>query len=197
MATVHAILQPVIPGDLHASELAGLLACGWATEFTLSSAFASAAGVEAIAAKLIAVGDKCRVFIGVRNGATTAQGIAALLKSKASVYAVDTATRYRIFHPKVYIARNDERATVLISSSNLTHAGLFNNIEAGARIELERANESDQAFLQKLDQNLSDLPVRFPENCYLLTSARMVVSMIRDGRLEDERDPKNICSPLR
>lgn len=190
MAVVHAILQPVVAGDLHAAALRELLRCGWATDFVLSSAYVNSPGVGSVEREISAVGATCQVFVGVRNGSTTGQGLAALLRTGASVYAVDTATRSRIFHAKVYIARSADRAVVIIGSANLTHAGLFNNIEAGARIELDLTDPSDRDFLQKIEGNLRDLPVNFPDNCYPVTTRRQIIEMIRDGRLEDERDQR-------
>lgn len=190
LAVVTPILQPLAPGDLHAIKLADLLGSHWADRFVLSSAFTNFAGVSAINAELTAVQDRTTVYIGVRNGSTTAQGVNALLSTGATIYAVDTATRSRIFHPKVYIACNDARAMAIVGSANLTHAGLHNNIETGVKIDLDLTNVDDLSCLENLERSVSDLPAAHPNNCYGITTRREIVQMMRDGRLVDERDPR-------
>lgn len=189
MAIVHAIFQPVTAGHQHAGELIGLLAEPWISSVILSSAFANTNGVAEIAPSLRALGNRCKVFIGARNGSTTAQAIAGLLATGVDVYLVDTAMRARIFHPKVFMARGHGLARILMGSANLTHAGLFNNIEAGASIELNLADPSDAAFLDTFSAGFQTLEAAHPEHCFAIQSGRQIVTLLREGVLEDERKP--------
>lgn len=189
MAVVRAIFQPVTNGHQHASELNGLLTEPWITSVVLSSAFANTNGVAEVAPALRALGNRCKVFIGARNGSTTAQAIAGLLATGVDVYLVDTAMRARIFHPKLFIARGNDVARILMGSANLTHAGLFNNIEAGANIELNLADPSDAAFLDTFSAGFQTLEAAHPEHCFAIQSGRQIVTLLREGVLEDERKP--------
>jgi HKD family nuclease len=188
MAVVRTIQQPST--EFHGDELVELLQVDWANEFLLSSAYLNSAGAASLRNVLETVGVRCRAYIGIRNGATTAQGIAGLLKAGVRVYAVDTATRLRIFHSKVYLARGEERATVIIGSANLTYPGLFNNIESGAHLSLDLDNLNDRLFLERLEQGFQNLQTNFPEHCFQVTSGREIVILMRQGLLEDEREPK-------
>jgi len=126
----------------------------------------------------------------VRNGSTTAQSLAALLKLGIETYAVDTATRSRIFHPKLYLAIGSNQARAIIGSANLTHAGLFNNIEAGSDISLDLTDPSDKAFSDTMIAGFDDLLINHPHHCFKVVDGRHIVDLMRQGLLEDERNPK-------
>ena len=160
------------------------------TDLLLSSAFANSAGVSAVSASLAPVAGKCRAFIGVRNGSTTAQALAALLRLGVTLYGVDTATRSRIFHPKLFLAIGGAQARAVIGSANLTHAGLFNNLEAGADLELDLNNQSDSYFVDGFLNGFQDLVVNHPVHCFPVFSGRQIVDLMRQGLLEDEQNPK-------
>lgn len=160
------------------------------TELLLSSAFANSAGVGSVSVALAPVAGQCRAFIGVRNGSTTAQALAALLRLGVALYAVDTATRSRIFHPKLFLAKGAVRARAIIGSANLTHPGLFNNIEAGADLELDLHDQSDSDFMDGFLNGFQDLVANHPLHCFPITSGRQIVDLMKQGLLEDERNPK-------
>ena len=146
MAQVLPIFQPLTPGHQHVDYLVKLTSEPWLKSLILSSAFANSAGVAAVAAALAPLENKCRAFIGVRNGSTTAQSLAELLSLGVEVYGVDTAMRARIFHAKLYLGVGEDRARAIIGSANLTHAGLHNNIETGADIKLDLSDPVDKVF---------------------------------------------------
>lgn len=190
MAIVRPIFQPVTAGHQHVHRLIALASEAWITELYLTSAFATASGVDAISASLKPVASQCRAFVGVRNGVTTAQALAALLRIGVSLYAVDTATRSRIFHPKLFLAKGTARARAIIGSANLTHPGLFNNIEAGADLELDLNNRSDSDFVDSFLAGLAALVANHPDHCFPIISGRQIIGLMKQGLLEDERNPK-------
>lgn len=190
MAKVCAIFQPLAGEQRHAAQLASLAAEPWLERLVISSAFLNSAGVAAVSVALAPVASMCRAFIGVRNGSTTAQATAALLKLGVELYALDTATRSRIFHPKAYIATGPSQARAIVGSANLTHAGLFNNIEAGTDIELDFSDASDKAFVDTMLDGFHDLIVNHPQHCFRILSGRQIVELMKQGILEDERNPK-------
>lgn len=190
MAQVLPIFQPITAGHRHVNQVAELAREAWMTQFLISSAFANASGVAAIAGAVGPVAAQSRAFIGIRNGSTTAQGIAALLALGVRVYAVDTAVRGQIFHPKLYLATGANQARAVIGSANLTHAGLHNNVEAGADIRLDLTDASDKAFVDHFVDEFARLVAGFPIHCFPITRGREVVELMRQGLLEDERNPK-------
>lgn len=190
MAKVRAIFQPLAGGQQHATELVSLAKEPWLEKLVISSAFSNSAGVAAVSAVLAPVAGVCRAFIGVRNGSTTAQATAALLKLGVELYALDTATRSRIFHPKAHLATGAGRARAIVGSANLTHAGLFNNIEAGSDIELDLTDVSDKAFVDTILDGFENLVINHPQHCFRIYSGRQIVDLMNQGILEDERNPK-------
>lgn len=156
----------------------------------LSSAFANSAGVNAVSTALVPVAGQCRAFIGIRNGSTTAQALSALLRLGVTLYGVDTATRSRIFHPKLFLAKGAVRARAIIGSANLTHPGLFNNIEAGADIDLDLSDQSDVDFVDGFLDGFQNLVANHPIHCFPINSGRQIVDLMKQGLLEDERNPK-------
>lgn len=190
MAQVLAIFQPVTAGHRHVNQVVALANEPWLTSLVLSSAFANSAGVSAIADALAPVADRCRAFIGIRNGSTTAQSLSSLLSLGVEVYGVDTAMRGFIFHPKLYLAVGEDRARAIIGSANLTHAGLHNNVEASADLALNLDDQGDKAFADHFAGELQRLVNDFPEHCFPVKSGRQIVDLMRQGLLEDERQPK-------
>jgi len=102
------------------------------------------------------------------------------------VFAVDTASRGIIFHPKLFLAEGASHAAILIGSANLTFPGLHNNIEAGAILDLDLSLADDKAFLAQLVKTLEDLPSRFPEHVIHVKDLSAVEALFEDGRLLDE-----------
>lgn len=190
MAKAQPIFQPMTAGHEHVHYLVSLITEPWLKSLMLSSAFANSAGVAAVAAAVAPIGHKCRAFIGVRNGSTTAQSLAALLDLGVEVYGVDTAMRARIFHPKLYLAVGDECARAIIGSANLTHAGLHNNVEVGADLRLDLVDPVDKVFVEHFAGEFQRLIDDFPRHCFSITSGRQIVDLMRQGLLEDERNPK-------
>lgn len=194
MAQVSALFQPLHTTDSHCDALLSLLAAD-ASHYHLSTAFARHQGIAPLASSISSRRDKTRVFVGVRNGSTTAQGLISLLRTGASVYGVDTGFAGAIFHPKFYAAVFAQSAQVIIGSANLTFAGTNNNIEASALLTLDLGNDGDKDFLDKLVSGLDSLESNFPLNCYRIRSVRQIVSLMNEGVLEDERVAREETGP--
>ncbi|WP_298469295.1 phospholipase D family protein [uncultured Erythrobacter sp.] len=194
MAVAKSIFQPVGGGEQHVARLNALFVEEWITDLVVASAFSNSAGVRAVSAALAKVAKRTRAFVGVRNGSTTAQAMASLLKLGVKLYGVDTATRSRIFHPKLFLASGDERSRAIIGSANLTHAGLHNNIEAGVDLELDHNVAADKTLLENYLTGFEDLIDGHPEHCFEITSGRQIVDLMRQGLLEDERNPRTQTS---
>lgn len=190
MATAKAIFQPITDEQQHVDQVNSLISEAWATELVLASAFSNSAGVEAVSTSLTNAASPTKAFIGIRNGSTTAQAIAALLKLGIEVYGVDTATRSRIFHPKLFLASSDDRSRAIVGSANLTHAGLHNNLEVGVDLELDHANAHDKALVESFKAGFAKLVADHPQHCFRISSGRQIVDLLRQGLLEDERNPK-------
>ncbi len=190
MAKARVIFQPVLGGVFHATEVGKLLAAKTPTAVTISSAYVHSQGVRTISAALAPHAGICRCFIGIRNGASTLQGVKALIDLGASVYAVDTGSQRRIFHPKFYAVRHLKTATVILGSANLTYGGLGYNIETSAHISLDLKDPGDLSFIDDLTNSLDGMLTAHPKNCYKIASAAQADAIFNAGLLEDETSPK-------
>lgn len=152
---------------------------------TISTAFMTASGLSLLEGTLGAIADRTRIFVGVRNGVTTVQSIQKALEIGCETYMVDTGSRTRIFHPKLYYARSASRAKLLLGSANLTMGGLRTNIEASILQELDPA--SDAAFLADLEGKLNSMIADYPEHVIRAVDAAQLANLQRAGRLLDER----------
>src|SRR5439155_25227165 len=136
MATPEFILQG-FTSTTHIDALHRLFDLPDVQKVLVSAAFASEGGVERIEAHLIPHLACTIIFVGIRNGATSCQGLARLHRVVNELYTVDTGSRTVIFHPKLYLVRGRERARLIIGSANLTLAGLHYNIEAGMLLDFD------------------------------------------------------------
>ena len=186
MAKIDILLQGLNEDDDHETAVNKLLSISEMENYLFSLAFARRNGVERIRSNLEKVSDKTRVFIGIRNGITSVQSIFSFLKIGIAPYVVDTASNKITFHPKIYAAYSHAIAHVIIGSANLTAGGLNQNIEASSYIRLDREQQADEKYFQKLINTIHDLPVAYPDHVFQVKTARQAVELLREGRLEDE-----------
>lgn len=83
-------------------------------------------------------GGHVSVIVGIDIQNTTREGLQALLDLEAHgrcetfVYHNEASG---VFHPKLYLFRNDEEARLIVGSNNITQSGLYVNVEAGLQID--------------------------------------------------------------
>lgn len=185
MAKIVFLLQAVTT-EFHASALRKLLSRPDLERVVASVAFVRQDGVNVVASELKAVAKVAKFFVGIRNNITSVQALLRLLELGVKVYAVDTASRSTIFHPKVFLAKGKKDACAIIGSANMTLGGLHNNIEAGAIIGLSLGNTDDRAFFHSALKNLEGLPSRFPKHVFEVRNVTDVEKLFDEGRLVDE-----------
>lgn len=88
--------------------------------------------------KFLRAGGVAQVTVGVDIENTSHEGLSDLL-SWQSEGAMETYIHHNeasvVFHPKVYLLRNNTKARLIVGSNNLTEAGLFLNTEAGLQLD--------------------------------------------------------------
>lgn len=188
MAQIELILQAVTTAT-HAAAIRALLERIDADSVLFSVGFAQEAGVEALEPALRPVASCTKVFVGIRNGITSVQAIKRLLRLRVEVYAVDTASREKIFHPKLYLVVDDrEEAGLIIGSANLTHQGLHNNIEASTQILLDLQDDGERAFVEGTLRSFDDMLRSHPHHVFQITDNAGADALLDSGRLEDETE---------
>lgn len=85
-------------------------------------------------------GGRLSVVVGIDIQNTTREGLQALLdleqhgQCETFVYHNEAGG---VFHPKLYLFRNDEEARLIVGSNNITQSGLYVNVEAGLQVDTE------------------------------------------------------------
>jgi hypothetical protein len=152
----------------------------------LSVAFVREAGVFQIGKLLTQNSGTLKIFAGIRNGVTSAQGLMSLLKCGIKLYAVDTGSSTPIFHPKFYLASKDKKGFLVIGSANLTYSGLSKNIEASTISELDLTEKDDKEFFDDILASVEALEASTP-HVFSIRSKKEILLLLNDGRVEDER----------
>jgi len=88
--------------------------------------------------------------VGLDLGNTSKEGLENLLRFErhgyAHVYVYHNEANV-LYHPKVYLFSNTEKARLIVGSNNLTQAGLYRNTEAGLQLE---GDKNDCAIIQAM-----------------------------------------------
>lgn len=186
MAEVQVILQGFNNVESHAEAIQELLSISDVQEAVLCLAFVRESGTRRYIDRIRDLGARCEIYVGVRNGITTAQSLKALVDTKATIYTVDGGNGRRIFHPKLYLSYNKLIARLIVGSANLTAGGLLDNIEASTVIELDRKLEGDEALLAKLLDGIRCIHTTVSGNVGHIVSRDHVDELFRRGWVLDE-----------
>jgi HKD family nuclease len=186
MAKTRFILQGLRKDNDHLRALVSLLSPKKLDFAALSVAFVRESGVFHLDGLLNLHSSSLKVFVGIRNGVTSAQGLIALLKCRVSLFVVDTGSTSPIFHPKFYLASQEKKAIFIIGSANITHSGLSRNIEASTVSELDLTNSDDKHLYDDVISSLQVLEKMTP-HVIRITSQKQILSLLKDARIEDER----------
>lgn len=114
-----------------------------ANDIRIAVAYVSNDGLKKIMPSMhdaISAGATIEFMVGMDTHATDPVAIKKLYDlcqntPRASLLCFAPKNRNLIYHPKMYLARDNQKATAIIGSSNLTRRGLTKNIEANLVIE--------------------------------------------------------------
>ena len=164
----------------HLVAVQDLLSIAGVEKVLISVAFANVNGLDALEKSLRPVALQTKLFIGIRNGITSAQALEKGLQFGCSVYVVDTGTPSIVFHPKVYLSRNLHEVCMIVGSANMTGGGLRSNIEASLMVrgQITAADE--------LEQIIEDLPTQYPGNVWAIQNSQSIRDLLDEGLVVDE-----------
>lgn len=80
-------------------------------------------------------------YIGVDNKGTSKQALELLLERGIETYIFHREEEYITYHPKLFLFEGQKHTRVIIGSSNLTHSGFINNIEACIQLDFQPATD--------------------------------------------------------
>lgn len=152
----------------------------------ISSAYIRSTGVKRLEDAIDLKSFKSKVaFVGVNNQSSSIQGVSSLLSENFETYIVNTNRRDAIFHPKIYLAKGENRAVLITGSANLTGQGLTKNFEHVIALEFDLNVDEERKEIDKLEGTLLDLPNIYPENV-VLSCSEILGDLLIKGKLENE-----------
>ena len=135
-------------------------------------------------ANFLRSGGNVSVIVGIDIQNTTREGLQALLDLEAHGHC-ETFVYHNeasgVFHPKLYLFRNEEDARLIVGSNNITQSGLYVNVEAGLQIDTTvDASVVEQALdaLSSWRDTTSRLAVRL--------DPAFLAQLVSDGYVIDE-----------
>ena len=183
--TKRFILQG-ITGDSHLDEIRDAISIENVSRIVISVAFLTQRGFGLLRDVLEPVADTTVILTGIRNGITSAQGLLACVECGCKTYAVDTGSRGVVFHPKIYLAKNEQEARLVLGSANLTVGGLNSNIEASLKVVADLSVADEAALVVDLEEKIDGMIANFPAHVVEITTLEQVKSLLAAGRLIDE-----------
>ena len=167
-------------------EVRDLISLEGITRLIISVAFLNHRGLDLISDLLGSVAAKSVLIVGVRNGVTTVQGLRAAVNLGCRTYAIDTGSMSVLYHPKVYLSKNNNEARILLGSANLTFGGLWSNFEASLKLILDRSVNDDEELLNDIESRTLGIITEFPSNVIELSTENTVSELYEAGHLVDE-----------
>ncbi len=166
---VRVVTQPFKADDGSGDALAAALATGGYARLDVVVAWAKVSGLSRVEVALKAFrgnGGKASLLVGVdAHGSTKADLLRALPMFDEAWFYYDPGER--TFHPKLYLASNEDGAWALVGSSNLTAGGLFTNYELGVELKLTLALPDDEVAYREL-VNYRERLLATPAACRVL-----------------------------
>ncbi len=180
------ILLQGVTQDGHLDTVRHLLRIPQPERIVLCVAFMSEGGLEQLEEVLTPIADRTTIVAGIRNGITTAQGLRKSLSIGCTTFVVDTGSRGVLFHPKVYMARNDLDVRLIVGSANLTVGGLVTNVESSLYVESKLTDGEYASLISDLEAKIDGMIAEYPDHVLRITDDSAIQSLLDSGRVVDE-----------
>src|SRR5208337_4497603 len=112
-------------------------------QLDIAVAWVRASGMDYLSgrfANFLRHGGALSIIVGIDLENTTREGLQALLDLE-QYGACETFVYHNeadsVFHPKLYLWRNEEEARLIVGSNNITQSGLYINVEAGLQVDTD------------------------------------------------------------
>lgn len=196
MAKANYLFQGISKTENHQDRIAEILTKDH-DKVVIFSAFAKERSIVDIKEELGLNKGKVTAFIGIRNSITSSQALKCLLDCDVKVFAIDTGSSARIFHPKTLVAINEKNKTAdaMLGSANFTPGGFLNNLENSVFLELDLNNADDKKFVDSILNTCTHLENDYStDNVFVVDSLDKIESLLDEGRVVDEKATPLITS---
>jgi HKD family nuclease len=151
------------------------------------SAFTKMSGIELIKKELLVAKQEyqsIKFYLGIVEKGTSKEALEFFIKNGIETWVYCTNDT-QMFHPKIYYFQGKHNSRFIIGSSNLTKAGLFENIEASTLFEFSNKDLSGKKFINQYQSYFSSVLNGTEINTQLLTS-EVLDDLIESGFVYDE-----------
>jgi len=159
------------------------------TKFSCLVAFVSSPAIQGIA-NIIEESKShitdFNVVVGIDQDATSKEALELLLGLGINSKVYYTATPI-IFHPKIYVFDSDSKCRIIIGSSNLTKAGLFQNVEASLMLDFDKPDSEGEEILNQIKTYFDTLFADSGTNIKPLSST-LIDELFQSGIVPDRAD---------
>ena len=184
MAKTRFVFQGFTPSN-HLAEAQAVLNVPDLDRAIISVAYMNKAGVRVLREALGPHKKKLSLFAGIRNPITTYQAMRSAFELGVDLTAVDTGSMHVAFHPKLYYARGEKEARLMVGSANLTPGGLNNNIEASLVTVLDLADEDDLDLCTQIEAGFDALHGEYPAHVLRMAKLADIEQLRKTGKLFD------------
>ncbi|MCG6191401.1 phospholipase D family protein [Maribellus maritimus] len=156
------------------------------------SAFTKMSGINRIREELMIAKQnykRLKFVLGIVERGTSKEALQFLIDSEIEtwVYCADNKI---MFHPKIYYFSGKHNSRFILGSSNLTGAGLFDNIEASTLFEFSNRDATGNKFIRQFSNYFNSILDGKHDDLQLLTSD-VLQDLIDSGFVVDENKTKD------
>jgi HKD family nuclease len=160
-------------------------------EFKCLSAFASQKGVNGLKEAITKSKEHIKhfsVIVGIDQNGTSKEALEALLNWDigANIYYTSSPI---IFHPKVYIFNGKDKSQIIVGSSNITKTGLFQNVEASLKVDINKPDPDGEELIKQVNTYLEPFFEGKMGNLQKLTP-ELIQQLVDSGIIPTEAEKK-------
>lgn len=122
--------------------------------------------------------------IGVDDNGTSKEALEQLITNEVETYIFHTQSAM-IFHPKIYLFEGAAWTRLIVGSTNLTHSGMFINVEAAMSMDFRPTDPQGKKIVTQLKTYFNSLLDKSDKNLERLTSNLLEI-LCKQGLVKDE-----------
>jgi len=151
------------------------------------SAFTKMSGINRIKNDLLIAKksySSIKFYLGIVERGTSKEALEFLIQNDIEtwVYCTDQSI---MFHPKIYFFKGKHNSRFILGSSNLTSAGLFDNIEASSLFEFSNRDATGNKFVRQYESYFKSI-LEGADKYIQRLNVEVLVGLIESGYIVDE-----------
>lgn len=156
------------------------------------SAFTKMSGINRIKNELLIAKknySSIKFYLGIVEKGSSMESLQFMIDNQIETWVFCT-DRQIMFHPKIYYFKGKHNSRFILGSSNLTSAGLFDNIEASTLFEFSNFDATGKKFAKQFEQYFDQILSGSHEDIQLLDSD-VLKDLINSGYVTNERNSRD------